>query len=192
MSQALDLHSDPVLSREDENRVLQAVFNLNWSDTYVPDAEQAIGRVLNIDTSKARPILNELIGRKRLKARAKEANNLLETGTTAHMRCKWFPTSPYDAMRLKVAEILQYEANLSSTEHDFKVVVTKDDELYCGPVNQTNPVPSEVCIFTRPDVGHLTEDAVQKRIQDAENDDVEEQRQQSEAKMVDTDHWTKW
>jgi hypothetical protein len=121
------------LTREDEERVFQALLGLNWSETYESDAAQAIGQVLGIDTSKARLILDEFISQNRLRARSQGANNMFETGTVRPMLCKWFTRNPYDTMRAKVAEILRYEADLPSTEHDFKAVVTKDGKLLLRP-----------------------------------------------------------
>jgi hypothetical protein len=189
--------SDPqpslVLSHE-ELRALLAVVSLNWSKSYVADAEQAIGDALGIDTANARPILDGLIRRKRLEPRSLGANNLLETSHVAQMRCKWFLTpNPYDTMRANVAEILKYEANLPSTEYDFKAVVTKDGAFYCHPVNRVGGgVPSEECIFHRPAVGPLTEATILKRILDTEEDDIRERGEQASAGMVETDHWTNW
>jgi hypothetical protein len=64
--------------------------------------------------------------------------------------------------------------------------------FYCGPVNRSSPVPSECCIFNRPDVDDLTETAARKRIQEVEEDDIREQEQERKAGRDSMDHWTNW
>jgi hypothetical protein len=96
-------------------------------------------------------------------------------------------------MRANVAEILNYEASLPSTQHDFKAVVTKDGGFHCHPVNLVGgQMPSTECIFHRPAVGPLTEATILQRILDTEEDDVSDLKELMSAEMVETDHWTNW
>jgi hypothetical protein len=83
-----------VLSPEDEELALQAATSTNWSESYVADAEQAIGRTFSIDTNSARPIFDELVCRNLIEARPEHpaANKLEPDYQPRLVRAKWFRT----------------------------------------------------------------------------------------------------
>ncbi|MGA2324753.1 MAG: hypothetical protein ABSH05_00555 [Bryobacteraceae bacterium] len=84
------------LTAEDEERAIEAALSVSLTERYVAEAEQAIGQVLSIDTNQARPILAELVLRKRIEARpaAGSAVNEFESPQAdPNVRAKWYRTN---------------------------------------------------------------------------------------------------
>lgn len=101
--------------------------------------------------------------------------------------------NPYDIMRDRVEEILKYDRDLPSTEHDFQAVVGQSGNFDCRPSNRVGGETRQVfCAFNRPAIGFLSKEDLLNQIRQCEENDIETDRENRANGTEEPDEWPNW